>query len=57
MRKTIRYRIRKHKLKTQIFFVQLLVWMNLIPKVWYKCEIEYAEMMGKEMADWFNGVE
>jgi len=46
--------MRKCYLQLKVFLVHLLIRMHIIKDVWYACEIELAEIEGKELYELFN---
>jgi hypothetical protein len=46
--------IRERYLQVKVWFVQLLQRCRILPKIWYACEIELAEIKAKRMAEFFN---
>jgi len=46
--------LKKKYLQVKVLVVHILIRLHIIPNVWYQCEIDLAEIVGKEWGDFFK---
>ena len=50
----LRAKVKKRYLIIKCWIVHVLCFFDLIPCIWYQCELDLAEIRAKEMFDFFN---